>query len=195
MAEETHLSTPPPPYNIIILGASGFTSKYVLKESLKFLNSSSPSSPLKSLAIAGRNPTKLAQSLSWESHPNPPPNITILTADTLNFDSLLHISSLTKLILNCVGPFRLHGDLVVRACLETRTDYLEICGELEFMKKMEVQYHDQAFDKGCLVVSAYGFDSVLAELGLLFNSRQWVSPSAPNTIKATNIQSSHTIKL
>ncbi|XP_021721460.1 probable mitochondrial saccharopine dehydrogenase-like oxidoreductase At5g39410 isoform X2 [Chenopodium quinoa] len=183
MAAETHLSTPPP-YDIIILGASGFTGKYVLKESLKFLNSSSSSSPLKSLAIASRNPTKLAQSLSWASHPNPPPNITILTAHTLNFDSLLHIASLTKLILNCVGPFRLHGDPVVRACLETRTDYLDICGEPEFMEKMEVQYHDQAFDKGCLVVSACGFDSVPAELGLLFNSRQWVSPSAPNTVEA-----------
>lgn len=52
------------------------------------------------------------------------------------------------------------------------------------METMEAKYHDQAFDKGCLVVSACGFDSVPAELGLLFNSRQWVSPSLPNSVEA-----------
>ncbi|KNA07145.1 hypothetical protein SOVF_174610 [Spinacia oleracea] len=179
---EIHHPAPPPPYDIIVLGASGFTGKYVLKESLKFLNSSS--SPLKTLAIAGRNPTKLAQSLIWATHPTPPPDISILTADTSDFSSLLHIASLTRLVLNCVGPFRLHGDPVVRACLDAGTDYLDICGEPEFMEKMEARYHDQAFDKGCLVVSACGFDSVPAELGLLFNSRQWVSPSVPNSVEA-----------
>ncbi|KAL2898667.1 hypothetical protein RDABS01_040449 [Bienertia sinuspersici] len=174
----------PPPYDMIILGASGFTGKYVLKEALKFLRSSSSpssSSPLKSIAIAGRNPAKLAQSLSWATHPNPPPQIPILTSDTSDFSSLLYVTSLTRLVLNCVGPFRLHGDPVVRACVQNGTDYLDICGEPEFMEKMEVEYHDQAIDKGCLVVSACGFDSVPAELGFMFNSRQF---DIPNSVEA-----------
>ncbi|RVW80878.1 putative mitochondrial saccharopine dehydrogenase-like oxidoreductase [Vitis vinifera] len=65
-------------YDIIILGASGFTGKYVVREALKFLDASS-SSPLKTLALAGRNPSKLAQALEWAAHPNPPPAIPILT--------------------------------------------------------------------------------------------------------------------
>lgn len=170
------------PYDLIILGASGFTGKYVLKESLKFLTS--PNSHLKTLAIAGRNPTKLTQSLSWATHPNPPPQIPTLTTDTADFNSLINVTRLTRLLLNCVGPFRLHGDPVVRACIETGTDYLDISGEPEFMEKMEVQYHHQAVDKGCLVVSACGFDSVPAEIGYMFNSRQWVPPSVPNAMEA-----------
>lgn len=52
------------------------------------------------------------------------------------------------------------------------------------MERMEAKYHDEAVDKGSLVVSACGFDSVPAELGLIFNSRQWVSPAVPNRIEA-----------
>jgi short subunit dehydrogenase-like uncharacterized protein len=173
---------PKPTYDLIILGASGFTGKYVVKEALKFLNT--PSSPLKSLALAGRNPTKLTQTLQWASHPNPPPPIPILTADTTDPPSLRRLCSQTRLVLNCVGPFRLYGEPVVAACVETGCDYLDICGEPEFMERMEANYHDKAAEKGSLVISACGFDSVPAEFGLMFNSRQWVGPAVPNRVDA-----------
>ncbi|CAI0388333.1 unnamed protein product [Linum tenue] len=119
----THQS-PPPPYDLIILGASGFTGKYV-----------------------------------WAAHPNsPPPSIPILSADTTDPASLRLLCSQTRLLLNCVGPFRLYGDPVVAACSQTGCDYLDICGEPEFMERMEVNYHDQAVEKGSLIVSACGFD-------------------------------------
>ncbi|KAI5432153.1 hypothetical protein KIW84_036048, partial [Lathyrus oleraceus] len=174
-------------FDLIILGASGFTGKYVLKEALKFLNNSSQSqsqSPLNSIAIAGRNPTKLSQTLKWASNPNPPPTITILPADTSDPSSLRSLCSQTRLILNCVGPFRLHGETVVSACVDSGCDYLDICGEPEFMERMESDYHDRAGETGSLVVSACGFDSVPAELGLLFNSLQWVGPAVPNRVEA-----------
>ena len=52
------------------------------------------------------------------------------------------------------------------------------------MERMEAAYHDKAVEKCSLVVSACGFDSVPAELGLMFNSRRWVSPAAPNRVEA-----------
>ncbi|CAN0857759.1 Probable mitochondrial saccharopine dehydrogenase-like oxidoreductase At5g39410 [Linum grandiflorum] len=183
---DTGISSSPahPPYDMIILGASGFTGKYVIREALKFLNSNS--SPLKSLALAGRNPSKLSQALKWAttSHPASPPSIPILTADTTDPSSLRHLCSQTKLLLNCVGPFRLYGDPVVAACAQSGCDYLDICGEPEFMERMELNYHDQAVLNGSLVVSACGFDSVPAELGWMFNSKQWRSPAVPNQIEA-----------
>ena len=39
-------------------------------------------------------------------------------------------------------------------------------------------------ETGALVVSACGFDSVPAELGVMFNSRQWMGPAAPNRVEA-----------
>ncbi|KAJ8750052.1 hypothetical protein K2173_013967 [Erythroxylum novogranatense] len=171
-----------PPFDLIILGASGFTGRYVVREALKFLKA--PSSPLKSIALAGRSPARLTQALQWAAHPAPPPTISILTADTSDPSSLRHLCRQTKLILNCVGPFRLHGEPVVAACAETGCDYLDICGEPEFMERVEIQFHEKAAETGSLMVSACGFDSVPAELGWMFNSRQWVAPSAPNKIEA-----------
>ncbi|XP_010553985.1 PREDICTED: probable mitochondrial saccharopine dehydrogenase-like oxidoreductase At5g39410 [Tarenaya hassleriana] len=171
-----------PVYDVVILGASGFTGKYVVREALKFLNA--PSSPLKSLALAGRNPTRLTQSLEWAARPNPPPSVAILTADTSDPESLRRLCRQTKLILDCVGPFRLHGEPVVAACAESGCDYLDICGEPEFMETMEAKYHERAAETGSLIVSACGFDSIPAELGFLFNSKQWEPPSAPNQIEA-----------
>ncbi|MFS8011148.1 putative saccharopine dehydrogenase, NADP binding domain, NAD(P)-binding domain superfamily [Helianthus anomalus] len=171
-----------PTYDIIIFGASGFTGKYVVREALKFLNS--PNSPLKTLALAGRNSSKLTESLKWASGSKTHPTIPIIIADTSDPSSLRRMASQTKLVLNCVGPYRKYGDPVVNACVEVGCDYLDICGEPEFMERMEAVYFDKAVEKGSLVVSACGFDSVPAEFGLMFNSRQWVEPAVPNRVEA-----------
>ncbi|KAL6551586.1 hypothetical protein OROGR_007740 [Orobanche gracilis] len=185
MAENIHnlTSTPNPKiYDVIIFGASGFTGKYVVREALKFLNT--PNSPLKSLALAGRSPSRLSESLKWASGPNPPAKIPLLTADTSDPNSLIRLSEQAKILLNCVGPFRLYGEPVVKACVESGCDYLDICGEPEFMERMEASYHEKAVEKGSLVISACGFDSVPAEIGLLFHSRHWTGTSAPNRVEA-----------
>ncbi|XVF60611.1 hypothetical protein PTKIN_Ptkin08bG0061800 [Pterospermum kingtungense] len=181
--ETTQPQKPHHLYDIIILGASGFTGKYVVREALKFLNT--PSSPLKTLAIAGRSNEKLVKTLQWAVHPNsPPPDISIITADTTDPPSLLSLCTQTKVLLNCVGPFRILGEPVVAACAASGCDYLDICGEPEFMERMEAKYHEKAVETGSLVVSACGFDSIPAEVGFMFNSQQWVAPAVPNHIDA-----------
>ncbi|XP_057769645.1 probable mitochondrial saccharopine dehydrogenase-like oxidoreductase At5g39410 [Salvia miltiorrhiza] len=169
-------------YDVVIFGASGFTGKYVIREALKFLNA--PNSPLKSLALAGRSPSRLSEALTWASAPNPPPQIPLLTADTSDGESLARLASQARIILDCVGPFRLYGQPVVAACVDSGCDYLDICGEPDFMERMEASYHDTAVENGSLVISACGFDSVPAEIGLLFHSKQWAGPSAPNRVEA-----------
>uniref|UniRef100_A0A7N1A6U2 Saccharopine dehydrogenase NADP binding domain-containing protein n=1 Tax=Kalanchoe fedtschenkoi TaxID=63787 RepID=A0A7N1A6U2_KALFE len=169
-------------YDVVILGASGFTGKYVLREALKFLASSS--SPLQTLAIAGRSAARLTAALAWSARPDPPPPIPIITADVADPDSLSALCVQTRLVLNCVGPFRLHGEPVVRACVRAGCDYLDICGEPEFMERMEARYGEEAAAEGSLVVSACGFDSVPAELGFMFNVRQWGSGEVVNSVEA-----------
>ncbi|EOY03568.1 Mitochondrial saccharopine dehydrogenase isoform 1 [Theobroma cacao] len=181
--QTSQLQNPSLLYDIIILGASGFTGKYVVKEALKFLNT--PASPLKNLAIAGRSHEKLVRTLQWAAHPNPlPPSVSIITADTTDRPSLLSLCRQTKVLLNCVGPFRIHGEPVVAACASSGCDYLDISGEPEFMERMEAKYHEKAVETGSLVVSACGFDSIPAEMGFMFNSRQWVAPAVPNHVDA-----------
>lgn len=52
--------------DVVILGALGFTGKQVLKEALKFFNPNN----FTFLAIAGHDPSKLAQTLKW-AQPSP----------------------------------------------------------------------------------------------------------------------------
>lgn len=52
------------------------------------------------------------------------------------------------------------------------------------MERMEAKYHERAVETGSLVISACGFDSVPAELGLMFNSRQWTEPAVVNWVEA-----------
>ncbi|KAA0053797.1 putative mitochondrial saccharopine dehydrogenase-like oxidoreductase [Cucumis melo var. makuwa] len=179
--QQVLLSTPP--YDLIILGATGFTGKYIVREALKFLNPSS-SSPLKSLALAGRDHAKLTNALKWAAHPLPSPPIPLLISDITKPQSIRHLCTQTKLILNCVGPFRRYGEPVVAACVETGCDYLDICGEPEFMERMEAKYDGRAVETGSLVVSGCGFDSIPAELGLIFNLRHWVGKSTPSWVEA-----------
>lgn len=169
-----------PTYDIIIFGATGYTGKYVVREALKFINS--PHSPLKTIALAGRNLSKLSKTLAWAS-PSHLTTIPFLIADTTNPSSLHRMASQAKLILNCVGPFRYHGAPVVHACVNAGCDYLDICGESEFIERMEAVYHDKAMENGSLVISACGIDSVPADLGFLFNSKQWVSPAMVNWVE------------
>ncbi|KAK1410193.1 hypothetical protein QVD17_36728 [Tagetes erecta] len=166
-------------YDIVIFGASGFTGKYVVREALKFL---SPNSPLKSLALAGRSSSKLVETLKWASSSHP--TIPLIVADTSDPLSIRRMASQAKLVLNCVGPFRFHGEPVVAACVEAGCDYLDVCGEPEFMERMEAFYHDKAVEMGSLVVSGCAFVSVPAEFGLMFNLKQWVSPAVPNQVQA-----------
>ncbi|KAK1316282.1 hypothetical protein QJS10_CPA05g01816 [Acorus calamus] len=159
-------------YDLVILGASGFTGKYVIREALKFLNV--PSSPLTSIALAGRNPSKIAQSLHWAS-----PTTPLNPYPSSNPTSKTHL----RFSHSATEP-RLYGEPVVKACVESGADYLDICGEPEFMERVEAAYHDRAVERGSLVVSACGFDSVPAELGFMFNTRQWESLATPNWVEA-----------
>lgn len=52
------------------------------------------------------------------------------------------------------------------------------------MERMEANYGEKAAEKGALVVSACGFDSIPAELGLMFNSKQWVGSQVVNRVEA-----------
>ncbi|OAY81495.1 putative mitochondrial saccharopine dehydrogenase-like oxidoreductase [Ananas comosus] len=189
-ADDAAATAPPPArgsreFDVVILGASGFTGRYVVREALKAL--SAPSSPLRSLALAGRSPSKLAAALRWasSSSSSPPPPIPLVPADASDPASLLALARRARLVLSCVGPFRLYGAPVAAACAAAGADYLDISGEPEFMERLEADLHPQALESGSLLVSACGFDSVPAEFGLLFHSHHWTARGAvPNRAEA-----------
>ncbi len=152
--------------DIVVLGASGFTGKYVLRELLKFRNPAGREP--RRIAIAGRSKKKLAAALTWAaataasssagktttkdlessfSDDGAPP-VVIYEADITNVASLRAVCKKTKVLVSCVGPYRKYGQPVVEACVEAGVDYLDITGEPEFMERMELMYHEKAKQTG-----------------------------------------------
>lgn len=48
------------------------------------------------------------------------------------------------------------------------THHVDVSGEPQFMERMQLEYNDLAREKGVYIVSACGFDSIPADLGLVF---------------------------
>jgi len=184
--------------DIVVLGASGFTGKYVLRELLKFRNVTGRE-PRK-IGIAGRSKKKLAAALTWAAADSSssassagagggndpdnasPPSVVIYEADVNDIASLRAVCRKTRVLVSCVGPYRKYGQPIVEACVEAGVDYLDITGEPEFMERMEVLYHEKAKQTGALVVSACGYDCIPAEFGVIFNTQQFEAPSVPHSV-------------
>ena len=52
----------------------------------------------------------------------------------------------------------------------------------EFMELMEFRFQDKARRNGCFVVSAAGFDSIPADLGVLYTMQQFQAPAVPSSV-------------
>jgi short subunit dehydrogenase-like uncharacterized protein len=150
-------------FDIIVYGASGFTGTLVAKYALKHLSEDK-------VALAGRNLRKLEalrQSLDSKCK--------IFSVDSSDTSGLVALARRTKVLLNCAGPFSLSGLNVVRSCIQGGADYVDITGEPNFIDQLGIPYSEgndvfsSAVEAGVLVIPACGFDSVPADLGVLFS--------------------------
>ena len=73
-----------------------------------------------------------------------------------------------KLIISTVGPYQLYGSDLVAACAASGTDYLDLCGEPLWMRKMIDAHEATAKASGARILFSCGFDSIPFELGVYF---------------------------
>jgi len=152
-------------YDVIVWGATGFTGKWVAKHlfdqySQKQLN----------WAIAGRNPVKLEKVREFIG--DDLSSVDILLADSDEFDSLLEMVAQTKVIISTVGPYAYYGSELIEACVTKGTDYVDLCGEVPWMREMIDTYQSQAQQSGARIVHSCGFDSIPSDMGNYFIQTQ-----------------------
>lgn len=133
------------------------------------------------LALGGRNADKLgnvADDLTrrhddWKEVP-------VIVGDATDGESLRAIARDTRVICTTVGPYTTYGTPLVEACVETKTDYCDLTGEVTWMREMIDRYHDAAVEAETRIVHSCGFDSVPADLGTLlvqsFAAEQFNAP-------------------
>ncbi len=141
------------PYHVVLYGASGFTGR----QTAQYFDQHAGAIRW---AIAGRNHHKLKQVQATLSTP-----VDILIADSHDQEALDTIAEKTQVILNTAGPFALHGDAIVDACVRKQTHYVDITGETPWVKSLIQRYHAKAAADGTRIIPFCGFDSVPSDLG------------------------------
>ena len=148
-------------YDFVIYGATGFTGKLVVEYAInQYANNNEIS-----WAIAGRNNEKLEH---VQEKYNLPSNIGKIVVDSNDQNSIDEMVSQTKCVLTTVGPYQLYGEKIIKTCISTGTDYVDLCGEPGFMHKIISECSAEAKETGARIVFSCGFDSIPFDLGVLF---------------------------
>ena len=70
-----------------------------------------------------------------------------------------------SVVITTVGPYAKYGFPLVEACIRNKTDYVDLCGEPQFMRQCIENYHEKAERAGVKICHATGFDSIPSDLG------------------------------
>lgn len=166
-----------PSYDVVVFGATSFVGQILTRylaehffpgqaESLKW-------------AIAGRSASKLdevKQSLGAAGQPLP-----VIVADAADEAQLRAMCAQTRVVVSTVGPYALYGEPLVKVCAESGTDYCDLTGETQWIKRMVERHEATARQSGARIVHCCGFDSVPSDMGVHFlqrqAQRQWGTPA------------------
>ncbi len=151
-------------FDVIIWGATGFTGRLVAEYYLKQYG---VEGELK-WAMAGRSQSKLEQVRAELGNDE----VELIVADSHDKASLDAMTSRTKVICTTVGPYALYGDELVASCVENGTDYVDLAGETQWIRRMIDQHNEAAKASGARIVHCCGFDSIPSDMGVHFIQRE-----------------------
>ena len=149
-------------YDIVLFGATSFVGEILTAYMLE----KHPVDGKLKWAIAGRSESKLEQLKA--SFGAPAASLAIILADTKDDAAIDALVSDTKVVISTVGPYALYGEPVIKACVTHGTDYCDLTGEPQWIKKMVDRYEDAAKASGARIVHSCGFDSIPSDLGVHF---------------------------
>lgn len=158
--------------DLIIVGATGFTGDKVCLQIAKY----PPVTDLK-WTIAGRNQEyilsnrKLSLLLAQiKKVGGSIPQVAIIDVEN---DNIAQELSKFKVCISCVGPFRFFGRPIFEACIKAKTDYVDICGETEFIEGMYADFNEIATENGVSLILSCGYDSIPSDLGVLYSKKKF----------------------
>ena len=143
-------------FDVVVFGATSFVGQ-ILVEYLRDYQGESFT-----WAMAGRSASKLAQVQQDKGVEHIP----VIVADSHDEQALTAMCAQAKVIISTVGPYALYGEPLVKVCAETGTDYCDLTGEPQWIKKMLDKYETLAQQQGARIVHTAGFDSIPSDLGV-----------------------------
>ena len=146
-------------YDVVLFGATGFTGRLVAER----LVERAPEGTR--IALAGRSLAKLAsirdglgeRAADWP----------LMLADSSNRATLTKLARSATAVASTVGPYTKYGLPLVEACARAGTHYVDLTGEVLFMRRSIDACHELAVESGARIVHSCGFDSIPSDLGVL----------------------------
>lgn len=155
--------------DIVVFGATSFVGQIICQ----YLVSHHPANGANSSvrwAMAGRSLAKLEgvrKQLGSGAD-----GIPCWVADASDDAALRALCERSRVVLSTVGPYSRYGEGMIKACVESGTDYCDLTGEVQWIYRMLVKYEAQAKQSGARIVNASGFDSIPSDVGVYFLQQQ-----------------------
>jgi short subunit dehydrogenase-like uncharacterized protein len=145
-------------FSVVVFGATGITGRGVCAH----LAERAASNGFE-WAAAGRDPGKVERVLG-ELGVTAPETI---AADVDDAASLAAMASRADVVLNMVGPYTLHGEPVIEACIAGGAHYMDLTGEIPFVRRMIELAGERARQAGVKIVNTSGFEAMPPDLLVL----------------------------
>jgi len=145
-------------FDVIVFGATGFVGVLTAK----YLAEHAPAGTR--IALAGRNEAKLEQtraSLPSAAHEWP-----LIVADADSPASLDAMAARTRVVCTTVGPYLRYGEALLAAVVNAGTDYVDLTGEVPFVRFSIDKFGEQAASTGARIVHSCGYDSIPSDVGV-----------------------------
>ena len=128
-------------FDLVLWGATGFTGRLVARHVLRRQGEEGLR-----WAIAGRSSERL-EAVRGELGPQAE-RLPLLLADSDDPESHASLASKTRVVCSTVGPYARHGSNLVAACARGGTDYCDITGEVQWVRRMIDAWEETARAEG-----------------------------------------------
>lgn len=144
--------------DVILFGPTGVTGREVARH----LGRRAPQLGLR-WGVAGRDRGRIDAALAAVgAEPDE-----LLLADVTDAASIDALARRAGVVANLVGPYADYGEPVVAACVRHGTHYLDLTGELDWVKAMLERYGADAAGSGSKIVTTAGFEALPFDLATL----------------------------
>lgn len=143
--------------DVVVFGATSVTGRQVAA----YLDRRLAGSQLR-WAAAARDPAKLERTLAEVGVQAPE----TIAADVSDRGSLRAMAARARVVLNLVGPYTRLATPVISACIEGGAGYVDLTGEIPFVRRTIDAFDAAAREAGVKVVQTCGFEALPPDLGV-----------------------------
>ncbi len=157
-----------PAFDIVVFGATSFVGRLLCEYLVAQFGVEGRDGGAGALrwAAAARSGAKL-EALRGALGPSAQ-GLPVLIADAADPTSLRALCAQARVMVSTVGPYALHGEPLVQTCAGSGTDYCDLSGEVQWIRRMIERHEPAARASGARIVHCCGFDSIPSDLGVHF---------------------------